>query len=131
MGGALNMTIIELRRKVLEKLQVNAAGEPIQSSDAQLVQGKYEALHDILLQDNLVDWVVSDEIPTAYGHTMVAMLAAECVNEFYCPDNLKATLLSEGKYDLPAPLGPSVAERRLRKLAAPGYNGEPAQPDYF
>jgi hypothetical protein len=45
---------------------------------------------------------------------------------------LKATLIGEGKYDLPAQLGgPSIAERRLRKLAAPGFNGQPAQPDYF
>lgn len=122
------MTIIELRRKALEKLQVVASDEPVHSSDAQVAQEKYEALHDILLQDNLVDWVVTDEIPTAYGQVMVAMLAAECVNEFYCPDGLKAALISEGKYDLPQP---SIAERRLRKLAAPGFNGQPAQPDYF
>lgn len=125
------MTIIELRRKALEKLQVLAVDEPVHVSDAQVVQGKYEALHDILLQDNLIDWVVTDEIPTAYGQVMVAMLAAECVNEFYCPDLLKAALISEGKYDLPPPVGPSLAERRLRKLAAPGFNGQPAQPDYF
>jgi hypothetical protein len=125
------MTIIELRRKALEKLQVLATDEPVHSSDAQVVQGKYEALHDILLQDNLIDWVVTEAIPTAYGQVMVAMLAAECVNEFYCPDSLKAALIAEGKYDLAPPLGPSIAERRLRKLAAPGFNGQPAQPDYF
>lgn len=126
------MTITELRRKALEKLTVVAAGEPVDASDGQLVQSKYEALHDILLQDNLVDWVVTDEIPTAYGQIMVAMLAAECVSEFYCPADLKSSIIMEGKYDLPANAGgPSVAERRLRKLAAPGFNGEPAKPDYF
>jgi hypothetical protein len=126
------MTIIELRRKALEKLQVLAVDEPVHASDSQVVQAKYEALHDILLQDNLIDWVVTDEIPTAYGQVMVAMLAAECVNEFHCPDALKAGLIGEGKYDLPAQLGgPSIAERRLRRLAAPGFNGQPAQPDYF
>ncbi len=126
------MTIIELRRKVLEKLQVLAADEPVHASDAQVVQGKYEALHDILIQDNLVEWVVTDEIPTAYGQVMVAMLAAECLAEFYAPPELKAAITAEGKYDLPVSLGgPSVAERRLRKLAAPGFNGQPAQPDYF
>lgn len=126
------MTPIELRRKALEKLQVIAADEPINASDAQLVQSKYEALHDILLQDNLVGWVVTDDIPTAYGQVMVVMLAAECLAEFYAPPELKAAITAEGKYDLPVSLGgPSVAERRLRKLAAPDYDGEPAQPDYF
>ena len=126
------MTITELRRKALEKLQVIAAGEPVHASDGQLVQAKYEALHDILLQDNLIDWVVTEEIPTAYGQIMIAMLAAECVDEFYCQSELKAAIIGAGKYDLPAQLGgPSVAERRLRKLAAPGFNGQPAQPDYY
>lgn len=126
------MTVTELRRKALEKLQVVAAGEPVHASDGVLVGEKYEALHDILLQDNLVDWVVTDEIPAAYGQIMVSMLAAECVDEFYCPPDLKAKLLVDGKYDLPVSGGgPSIAERRLRKLAAPGFNGAPAQPDYF
>jgi hypothetical protein len=75
---------------------------------------------------------VTEEVPTAYGQIMVSMLAAECLAEFYAPPELKAAITAEGKYDLPAPLGgPSIAERRLRKLAAPGFNGEPAQPDYF
>jgi hypothetical protein len=126
------MTITELRRKVLEKLQVVAAGEPVHASDGVLVQEKYEALHDILLQDNLIDWVVTEEIPTAYGQIIVAMVAAECVAEFYVPADLKTGMVAEGKYDLPPPLGgPSIAERRLRKLAAPGFSGDPAQPEYF
>lgn len=126
------MTVTELRRKALEKLQVIAAGEPVQASDGLLVQEKFEALHDILLQDNLIDWVVTDEIPTAYGQIMVTMLAAECVAEFYAPADLKAAIIGEGKYDLPVALGgPSIAERRLRKLAAPGFNGEPAKPEYY
>jgi hypothetical protein len=126
------MTPIELRRKALEKLQVVASGEPVHASDGQLVQSKYEALHDILLQDNLIDWVVTDDIPTAYGQIIVAMVAAECAAEFYAPPELKAAIIGEGKYDLPQTLGgPSIAEKRLKKLAAAGYNGEPAQPDYF
>ena len=126
------MTPIELRRKALEKLTVVAAGEPVHAADGQLVQSKYEALHDILLQDNLIDWVVTEDIPTAYAQILVNMLAAECVAEFYVPADLKPGITAEGKYDLPVSLGgPSVAERRLRKLAAPGFNGEPAQPDYF
>ncbi len=126
------MTPIELRRRALEKLQVVAAGESVHASDGQVVQAKYESLHDVLLQDNLVEWVVTDNIPTAYQQVMVSMLAAECLAEFYAPDTLKAAITAEGKYDLPVALGgPSIAEKRLRKLAAAGYNGEPAQPDYF
>lgn len=126
------MTPIELRRKVLEKLQVIAAGESVHPSDGQLVQDKYEDLHEILLQDDLIEWVVSEDVPDAYQSIIVSMVAAECVSEFYVPQEVKVSILQEGKYDLPASIGgPSIAERRLRKLAAPGFNDEPAQPDYF
>ena len=87
---------------------------------------------EILLQDNLIEWVVTEDIPAEYSHVIVSMLAAECVAEFYVPPDLRTGIVAEGKYDLSPQLGgPSVAERRLRKLAAPGFNGEPAQPDYF
>jgi hypothetical protein len=81
-----------------------------------------------LLQENLVEWVVTEAIPDAYKHIIVNMVAAECVDEFYCPDNLKIAIIAEGKFDTNPP---SIAEKRLRKLAAPGFSGEPAQPDYF
>jgi hypothetical protein len=122
------MTPTELRRKVLEKLQVIAAGESAHASDGQVVQDKYEALHAILLDSELIDWSISEEIPDEYKHLIVNMVAAECIDEFYCPDNLKAAIVAEGKFDTNPP---SIAERRLRKLSAPGFSGEPAQPDYF
>src|SRR5688500_18681579 len=107
------MTPTGLRRKALEKLQVLAAGESAHASAGQVVQDKYEDLHEILTQDNLIDWVVTDEIPDAYKSVIVNMVAAECVDEFYCPDNLKLAILQEGKYGM---VPPSMAERRLRKL---------------
>lgn len=122
------MTPIELRRKVLEKLQVVASGEPLHADDGRIVQRAYESLHEVLLEDNLVEWVVTEDIPTAYERVMIPMVAAECSTEFYCPPELKAEIIADGKYGLPTP---SLAERRLRKLAAPGFNGEPATPDYF
>jgi hypothetical protein len=126
------MNTTELKRKVLERLQVIAASEPVNTADGQIVLDKYEPLHSILLQDNLVEWAVSENIPEAYESVMVAMVAAECVHEFYCPPELKTAILSEGKYDLPVSVGgPSVAERRLRKLAAPAFNGEPVTADYY
>lgn len=125
------MTPIELRRKVLEKLQVIASGEPVFVADGQVVQSKYEGLHEILMHDDLVGWMVTEDIPAEYESVIIAMVAAECVNEFYCPESLKVAILSEGKYDLPAPLGPSVAERRIRKLSAPGFDGKPVQVEYF
>lgn len=122
------MTPIELRRRVLEKLQVIAAGEPVHADDGLVVQRVYESLHEVLLGDNLVEWTVSENVPTAYERVIVPMVAAECATEFYCPPELKTEIIADGKYGLPSP---SLAERRLRKLAAPGFNGEPAQPDYF
>jgi hypothetical protein len=122
------MTITELKRKVLEKLQVIAAGEGVQASDGALVLSKYESLHEVLLQDELIEWAASEDIPGSHEAIMVNMVAAECIDEFYCPDSLKISIVQQGKFDINPP---SIAERRLRKLAAPGYSGEPAQPDYY
>lgn len=122
------MTVTELRRKVLEKLEVVASGEPVHAADSQVVQGAYESLHEVLLQDNLVEWTVTEEIPDGYQGTIVSMVAAEVVDEFHCPPDLKSKVLIEGKYDSTPP---SIAERRLRKLAAPGYSGDTAESEYF
>lgn len=122
------MNTTTLKRKVLEKLQVIANGEPVNAADGVLVQDKYQDLHEILLQSDLVEWVVSEDIPDAYGNIVVALVAAECVDEFHCPDGLKVKILLEGKYNA-APA--SFAERQLRKLAARGPNDEPAESEYF
>lgn len=122
------MTTTELRRRVLEKLQVLASGEPVNASDGQLVRGAYERLHEILLDDDLVSFVASDDIPTDYAGPLVSLVAAELVDEFHCPDGLKAKILIEGKYGS-SPM--SFAERQLRKLSAPGFSGETAESEYF
>jgi hypothetical protein len=126
------MTTTELRRKVLEKLQVIAAGEGVHAADGVLVQDKYESLHEVLLHNNLVEWTITEDIPTEYESLMTAMVAAECVDEFYAPPELKAAIIGSGKYGLSPQLGgPSLAERQLRRLAAPSYAGEPVRSDYF
>ncbi len=125
------MTPIELRRTVLLKMQVIASGEQADISDALLVQQKYEALHQLLLEENLIEWPVAGDIPSAFQSSIISMVAAELVDDFYCPPELKASLIGEGKFDLPAPLGPSVAERRIRKLSARRYDGQPARVEYF
>lgn len=122
------MNTTELRRRVLEKLTVLAAGEPVNAADAQIVQKAYERLHDILLHDELVSWIATDDIPTEYESTMVSLTAAEVVDEFYCPPDLKAKLLIEGKYGA-SPT--SFAERQLRKLGTAAFSGEPAESEYF
>jgi hypothetical protein len=122
------MNPTQLRRKVLEKLQVLASGEPVDSDDGQLVQAAYESLHAILIADDLVTWVVSEDIPDEFEWPMIAMVAAELVDEFHCPDGLKVKILLEGKYNA-APT--SFAERQLRRLTSPGYDGEPAETEYF
>jgi hypothetical protein len=122
------MTPTELRRKVLEKLQVVAAGEPVHAADGLVVKDKYERLHEVLLLDDLIEWGVAEDIPEEYERVMIDMIAAECVSEFYCPPQLAGAIVAEGKFDNTPP---SLAERRLRKLSAPGFNGDPAQPDYF
>lgn len=122
------MTPIELRRKVLEKLQVVAAGEPVDAGDGLAVQAAYESLHEVLLQDNLIGWVVTEEVPTEYEWCVISMLAAELVDTFYCPPELKTKIFMEGKYDM-SPT--SLAEKRLRRLSATGFSGEPAESEYF
>jgi hypothetical protein len=122
------MNTTQLRRKVLEKLQVLAADEPVSAADGQIVQAAYESLHAILIIDDLVTWVVTEDIPDEFEGPMVAMTAAELVDEFHCPDGLKVKILLEGKYNA-SPT--SFAERQLRRLTSPGYEGEPAETEYF
>lgn len=122
------MTPTALRRKVLEKLQVLASGEPVNAADGQVVQTAYESLHAILITDDLVTWVVSENIPDEFEGPIITMVAAELVDEFHTPDALKIKILLEGKYNA-SPT--SFAERQLRRLTSPGYNGEPAESEYF
>lgn len=119
------MTLIDLYRKTLEKLQVAAAGESADSEDTQLVADKYVSLFQMLATMELVAWGQTEDVPDYAVIPLVSMLAFVCAAEFgkdagkYAP---------EGALNLPQV---SLAERQLRMLLARHYVSYPAQSEYM
>lgn len=122
------MTLNELYRATLERLQVAADGEPAQPGDLQLVERRYPVVFELLNAKDLADWDAEDDIPPDAGFAVSLVMAAYCAEDFFVPEPRKSVLKSEGYLDLPQP---SIAERTLRNRNASRYLSQPAQPEYF
>lgn len=119
------MTLQDLKYHVLLKLGVVAAGDSPNPDDGATVEMRYLSLYSMLVEDGLTLWSVDDSVPPEAELPIVAMVAAECANDFA---NTDPQIQLAGKFGLPSP---SPAERTLRKLTATPYIGAPAQPEYF
>lgn len=117
------MTLNELYRKTLEKLQVVAAGEPADPDDTQLIASKYTRVYNQLAGLNLVSWTDTGDVPDEAGEQLVMMLAYAAAREFGANGDP-----SEGAIGLPTP---SLAERQLRHQLAGPYVSYPAASEYF
>ena len=118
------MTLTNLYRKTLERLQVAAAGEPTDPDDTLLVAAKYTALYAMLLELSLVAWAADEAVPDNVALPLVEMLAFASAGEFGQDPNAYAN----GALGL---LSPSLAEQQLRRVLALQYVSEPAQSEYF
>lgn len=119
------MTLIDLYRKTLEKLQVAAAGESAAPEDTQLVADKYVSLFQMLLTLDLVSWGQTEDVPDYAVIPLVSMLAFVCATEFGKDESKFA---AEGALNLPQV---SLAERQLRALLARHYVSFPAASEYL
>lgn len=119
------MTLTDLYRKALEKLQVVAAGEPVEPADHQLVAAKYLGVYELLLGKRLVAWGVDEDIPEFASIPLVSILAYATAGEFGIDPSRFAT---EGALDLPVP---SLGERQLRAQIVKDYVSYPAESLYF
>lgn len=120
------MTLIDLYRKALEKLQVVAAGEAVDPDDNALVAAKYAALYEMLITKKLVAWAANDDVPDFAVVPLTAMLAFLAANEFGI-DAQRFAL--EGALDVPGTV--SIAERQLRAQLVRDYVSVPATSEYF
>lgn len=122
------MTLNELWTAVLERLQVASPGMPVDADDAAKVEEKYTGLHAMLLDDGLVTWSSTEEVPAKAQEPVIAMLAALCAHDFGVPEPRYSKLREEGAYALPQP---SLAERQLRKALASTYQTSDLRTCYF
>jgi len=122
------MTLNELYRKALERMQVAADGEPAQPGDIQQVRDRYTAVFELLNAKGLADWDAEQDIPPDAAFAVVLVLSAYSAEDFFVPEPRKSGLKAEGYLDLPQL---SVAERTLRNRNASAYISRPATPEYF
>lgn len=121
------MTLTDLYRRTLQKLQVIAAEESGDASDLRVVEEKYTSLHGQLTGVSLCDWGASEEVPLAVEIPIVDMLACVCASDFGLTPNYL-----EGALALPPDKGgPSLAERQLRRVMARSYVSRPAESEFF
>jgi hypothetical protein len=122
------MTTQELFEKVLQKLQVTAAGEDSQPEDIALIRSRYTSLYNLLDSEQLVSWDITNDIPDNVEMPLTMMLAAHSGREFGIVGQAYANLIAEGGLAL-TPM--SWAERQLRRLMAKPYIPKPATSEYF
>jgi len=122
------MTLNDLYRRTLEKMQVAADGEPAQPGDIQAVARKYVEVFELLQTNKLADWDGEADIPPDAGNALSMVMAAYCAEDFFVPEPRKGNLKAEGSLDLPQP---SLAERILRKRMSAAYISAPVQTEYF
>jgi hypothetical protein len=119
------VTLVQLYRRVLEKLGVAAAGESAAPEDTQLVAERYVSLWNKLKTRSLVSWAVDEAIPDEAADALVMLGAYACAAEF---DEDPEDYAAEGALDLKPP---SAGERDLRQLHTRPYVSTPAQSEYF
>lgn len=122
------MTLNDLYRKTLERMQVAADGEPAQPSDLALVAEKYVDIFEMLQSRELADWDSQTDIPADVGLALTLMLAAYSADDFFVPEPRKSQLKAEGLLDGPVM---STAERMLRKRRAGSYISTTVKTEYF
>ena len=126
------MTPAALKKAVLKKLQITAAGDVDAADDIAIITEKYTGLHQMLLIDGLVIWSLTEDVPAEAEQPIVAMLAALAASDFGIPEPRHSRLQLEGAFNLPITVGgPSLAERQLRKALAQKHISSPVVSEYF
>lgn len=118
------MTLTDLKRKTLERLEVVAAGESADPDDTALVADKYTSLYDMLLTMRLVAWTSTAAVPDYAVIPLTSMLAYACATEFGEDQNRFADGIVGAN-------PPGLAEQQLRKQLAKNYVSSVATSEYF
>ena len=118
------LTAADIRRRVLTRLGVTAAGEEASADDASMVDAAVSAVHDQLAGKGLTTngsntWTV-ERIPDYVGSAYVALVASEVADDFGISDGKAQRLLAQAK----------EAEREIRRQIAVPYNPDATMTDY-
>lgn len=118
------MTLTDFYRKVLEKLQVVAAGEAAAPEDVQLIAEKYVSVWNQLKVLGLVASAVNEAVPNEVAEPMILICAFAAADEFdEDPEDYVMGALGMTP--------PSLAEKQLRQLHARPYVSTPVRTQYF
>ncbi len=118
------MTLTNLYRKTLEKLQVAAAGESADADDTALVAAKYTSVYNMLVGLDLVMWPQTGPIPDECAEPVILALSFVTAVEF----GWETGSFAEGALGLNPP---SLAERQIRQQLAREYVSYPAVSEYY
>lgn len=115
------MTIEQLAAKVLSKLGVYQAGNPVSPEDLQNVSDAYTGVYHTLSDDALVTWALADtDIPDRFQLPLTNLVAAEIADFYHIaspPEGWQRVKL--------------FATNAIRKQLATGQDTVPVVAEYF
>lgn len=79
----------DLVRRVLEELVELGTGESVDPNDNKKVIEQYASVHEDLERRHLVDWALTDDIPSGAIDAMVLLVAYRCARSFAKPAQLR------------------------------------------
>ncbi len=115
------MTIEEFAVKVLMKMRVHDSGSQVDPVDLQNVSDAYDAVYQTLLDEGLVTWAATDDIPIRFSLPLIDLVAGQ-IKPFYGGQLNTAELL---------PIIEQPAAKTLRRQLTAPYVPEPTEAEYF
>lgn len=79
-------TILEISNKVLSRLGRLPDGQVAPQSQVQVVEDAYDGLYEELLNDSLVNWASTDDIPDFASNSIQTLLLGMVADEFGVPN---------------------------------------------
>lgn len=122
------MTPANLYAATARELHVLADGQALGAEAQAKIAAKYVSLHAMLLNDGLVTWAITEEVPPKAEQPVIFLLAALCVGVFGIGEPRKGFLMAQGAYGNKPP---SLAERQLRRALSSPVISQPVPAEYF
>jgi hypothetical protein len=108
------MTRLQLANRVLQEHKIIDLGEGADPNQLALINAVYEEQYQILFNDSLITWGLSDDIPAEVVKPIVQIV---CTNT--------ANIFSGVAFDI------ELARRELSRIITPDYIPAPTPADYY
>lgn len=115
------LTIEEFAVKVLMKMTVYDSSSQLDAVDLQNVSDAYDAIYQTLLDDGIVTWTATDDIPVRFSLPLIDLVAGQVKPYYGIPQN---------PYDMMPILDQPAVKTIRRQLAAP-YVPEETDVEFF